>query len=61
MISGPSCMMVKSTANMPPRNPHFEAAAIAASLAVRQGHEVHVSVPGLDEGGFDRAAENGPA
>ena len=37
----------------------FEAAAMAASLAVRQGHEVHVSVPGLDQGGLDRPAEQG--
>jgi hypothetical protein len=28
----------------------FEAAVAAASLAIRQGHEVHVSVPGRDEG-----------
>lgn len=28
----------------------FEAALAAASLAVRQGHEVHVSVPGRDSG-----------
>jgi phosphotransferase system HPr-like phosphotransfer protein len=28
----------------------FESAVAAASLAVRQGHEVHVSVPGPDEG-----------
>ena len=27
----------------------FEAAATAASLAIREGHEVHVSVPGRDE------------
>jgi hypothetical protein len=27
----------------------FEAAVVAASLAIRQGHEVHVSVPGRDE------------
>ncbi|HTO66187.1 MAG TPA: hypothetical protein VMM15_33620 [Bradyrhizobium sp.] len=39
----------------------FEAATIAASLAVRQGHEVHLSVPGLDQGGFDRPAEQGTA
>ena len=26
----------------------FEAAATAASLAIREGHEVHVSVPGGD-------------
>ncbi|MBU6462295.1 MAG: hypothetical protein KGK01_10120 [Bradyrhizobium sp.] len=26
----------------------FEAAATAASLAIRQGHEVHVSVPGRE-------------
>src|SRR5947208_15805078 len=28
----------------------FEAAVAAASLAIRQGHEVHVSVPGRDAG-----------
>jgi hypothetical protein len=28
----------------------FEAAASAASLAMRQGHEVHVSVPARNEG-----------
>lgn len=28
----------------------FEAAAAAASLAIRQGHEVHISVPGRDAG-----------
>lgn len=28
----------------------FEAAVAAASLAIRQGHEVHVSAPGRDEG-----------
>lgn len=28
----------------------FEAAIAAASLAIRQGHEVHVSVPGRDAG-----------
>ena len=27
----------------------FEAAMAAASLAIRQGHEVHVSVPGREE------------
>lgn len=32
----------------------FEAAVAAASLAIRQGHEVHISVP-------DRAAGNGTA
>lgn len=26
----------------------FESAAAAASLAIRQGHEVHLSVPGND-------------
>jgi hypothetical protein len=26
----------------------FEAAVAAASLAIREGHEVHVSVPGRD-------------
>ena len=33
----------------------FEAAAAAASLAVRQGHEVHLSVPSREEGEFVRA------
>jgi phosphotransferase system HPr-like phosphotransfer protein len=28
----------------------FESAVAAASLAVRQGHEVHVSVPGQEAG-----------
>ena len=28
----------------------FEAAVSAASLAIRQGHEVHVSVPGREAG-----------
>ena len=28
----------------------FESAVAAASLAVRQGHEVHLSVPGREEG-----------
>lgn len=28
----------------------FEAAIAAASLAIRQGHEVHVSVPGREAG-----------
>jgi hypothetical protein len=28
----------------------FESAAAAASLAIRQGHEVHLSVPGREPG-----------
>jgi hypothetical protein len=32
----------------------FESAIAAASLAIRQGHEIHVSVPGRD-------ADNGTA
>ena len=28
----------------------FESAIAAASLAMRQGHEVHISVPGRNEG-----------
>jgi hypothetical protein len=28
----------------------FEAAILAATLAIRQGHEVHVSVPGREAG-----------
>ena len=28
----------------------FESAVVAASLALRQGHEVHVSVPGREAG-----------
>jgi hypothetical protein len=31
----------------------FEAAVSAASLAMRQGHEVHVSVPARNEGKAD--------
>lgn len=27
----------------------FESAAVAASMAIREGHEVHVSVPGRDQ------------
>ena len=30
----------------------FEAAASAASVAVRQGHEVHLSVPSREDGEF---------
>src|ERR1700744_2964161 len=30
-----------------PKEAAFEAAATAASLAIRQGYEVHVSVPGV--------------
>jgi hypothetical protein len=33
----------------------FEAAISAASLAMRQGHEVHVSVPARNEGKADPA------
>ena len=33
------------------REAAFESAAAAASLAIRQGHEVHLSVPGRDEAG----------
>jgi hypothetical protein len=28
----------------------FESAAAAASLAIREGHEVHLSVPGREQG-----------
>ncbi|BAR53313.1 hypothetical protein ACVIWV_002113 [Bradyrhizobium diazoefficiens] len=31
----------------------FEAAVVAASLALRQGHEVHVSAPGREDGEAD--------
>jgi len=34
----------------------FEAAAAAASLAIRQGNEVHISVPGNNS---DRGARDG--
>jgi hypothetical protein len=37
----------------------FEAAVAAASLAIRQGHEVHVSAPGRDAG--NRTALGGPS
>jgi hypothetical protein len=37
----------------------FESAVLAATLALRQGHEVHVSVPGREKGegalGFEAA------
>jgi hypothetical protein len=32
----------------------FEAASAAASTAVRQGHEVHLSVPSREQGEFAR-------
>ena len=32
------------------REAAFESAVAAASLAIRQGHEVHVSVPSREEG-----------
>lgn len=35
----------------------FESAAAAASLAVRQGHEVHLSVPAREEGAFVRSED----
>ena len=35
----------------------FESAAAAASLAIRQGHEVHLSVPGRVEGEADLTRE----
>jgi hypothetical protein len=37
----------------------FEAATVAASLAVRQGHEVHLSVAGREQGEFAQPAERG--
>jgi hypothetical protein len=36
----------------------FEAALAAASLACREGHEVHVSVPSSAEGGSTTGAAN---
>jgi hypothetical protein len=27
----------------------FEAASVAASLSIREGHEIHISVPGVRE------------
>ncbi len=38
------------TAEYATREAAFESAVAAASLAIRQGHEVHVSVPARDEG-----------
>ena len=35
----------------------FESAAAAASLAIKQGHEVHLSVPGNDTARRDYPAE----
>jgi len=38
----------------------FEAAVAAASLAIREGHEVHVSAPGREAGnGTSLGAESG--
>ena len=36
----------------------FEAACVAASLALRQGHEVRVTVPGTEAGGTATGAAN---
>jgi len=36
----------------------FESAVGAASLAIRQGHEIHVSVPGNTATGGTRASSN---
>ncbi len=36
----------------------FEAAVAAASLALRQGHEVRVTAPGADVGGTATGAAN---
>jgi hypothetical protein len=36
----------------------FEAAVAAASLALRQGHEVRIAVPGADAGGTATGAAN---
>jgi len=36
----------------------FESAVAAASLALRQGHEVHLSVPGHEDQSSDRTAKN---
>lgn len=39
----------------------FESAVAAASLAIRQGHEVHVSVPSRAMGGAEKPGTLGPA
>jgi hypothetical protein len=36
----------------------FEAAVVATSLALRQGHEVRVTAPGTDAGGTATGAAN---
>jgi hypothetical protein len=42
-------MTERQTTNMP-KEAAFEAAVAAASLAIQQGHEVHLSVPGHEAG-----------
>ncbi len=37
----------------------FEAAVAAASLALRQGHEIQITAPGKDAGGTTTGAVNG--
>ncbi len=39
----------------------FESAIAAASLAIREGHEVHVSVPGRDAGNRTLGAKDNAA
>ncbi|ANW01004.1 DUF2188 domain-containing protein [Bradyrhizobium icense] len=54
IVSEPDGWTVLHDGNAPHRydtkEAAFEAAVAAASLAIRQGHEIHVSVPGRDAG-----------
>lgn len=54
IVSEPDGWTVLHDGNAPHRydtkEAAFEAAVAAASLAMRQGHEIHISVPGRDGG-----------
>ena len=54
IVSKPDGWTVLNDGNAPhsydTKEAAFEAAVAAASLAIREGHEVHVSVPGRDAG-----------
>ena len=48
--SGACCTTAMSRIGMPPRKPPSRPAVAAASLAIREGHEVHISVPDRSSG-----------
>ena len=49
-MSGASCTMAMLRIGIATKEAAFEAAVAAASLAIREGHEVHISVPGRTSG-----------